>query len=467
MTDYYVFSSGNDSTGTGTHSAPKLSLIGSSGALTIAGLTAGDRIFCQSNHSETNSSINTITITIPSGVQIISTSDTTNDPPQTYAKGYQINFTGDADYINFTAGCFYGIVFYCNNGSYSSEMFFGRLGNRYIVLDNCDLKLNSNTGTYSRFVFGLDSSSDSRQIIRVSNCNFYYGNTAQAIVVLNGTEFIGCNFSAGSTHPGILFKNMSADYYAIGRARCLGCDMSVGNNTVTYVQQPYAGSGGAQFQYEFIDCKISSGTVTWVGSSSSIGDAEIWARNCSSGDKHFNFVHQNSQGRTEVATSNNDPSVYITVDGAMYDGSNPHGWLITTTSRCSNAHPYVSPWIDVYVSSSNSITPYLECLRKGSTTKYKDNEVWAEILAKDTSGSVLITRFTDRFLLGSAAADQATSSLSASDWTGEDASNNAFFKLDSGVSFSPDEIGYLRMRIVVGKSSVTDLYVDPQIRGLS
>ena len=60
--------------------------------------------------------------------------------------------------------------------------------------------------------------------------------------------------------------------------------------------------------------------------------------------------------------------------------------------------------------------------------------------------------------------DQAASSLTASDWTGEDGSSNDFFKLGPSGAITVQEIGTLAMRVCIAAASVTDVYVDPKIR---
>jgi hypothetical protein len=171
------------------------------------------------------------------------------------------------------------------------------------------------------------------------------------------------------------------------------------------------------------------------------------------------LYHADAFGETTVSNT-----IYAN-DGAAYDGTNKCSWKIVTTANCSYYYPYVSPWIDCYHSGTGAITPYLEILRSGSTIKYQDDEVWGEFSYQGTSGSTKATIVSDRMTLLGTAADQTASSLDASGWTGEDATNNAFMKLESG-SITPAEIGHLRARVCVGEPSIT-VYVDPTIRGRS
>jgi hypothetical protein len=108
------------------------------------------------------------------------------------------------------------------------------------------------------------------------------------------------------------------------------------------------------------------------------------------------------------------------------------------------------------------MTPYFDILNSGSSTAYKDNEVWAEFCAKTTSGYTLGTFYTDRMAILGTPADQATSSLGSGDWTGE-GGTSWFGKVDSGSAFTPAEAGEIMGRIRVAAASAT-VYIDPVIK---
>jgi len=179
--------------------------------------------------------------------------------------------------------------------------------------------------------------------------------------------------------------------------------------------------------------------------------------NCSSGDEHWHFGHYDPLGST-VASS----TIYAT-DGAKYDGTNGVSLKIETTGNCSYFTPYVSPWIDKYNAGGVEITPRLECFRDGSTTIYDNTQVWSELSYQGTSGSTKATIVSNRAApLASGVTTGRASTLTHASWeTGTSA--DVAFKLDHG-AITPAEIGHLRMRICVGATEVTDLYVDGKIR---
>jgi len=63
-------------------------------------------------------------------------------------------------------------------------------------------------------------------------------------------------------------------------------------------------------------------------------------------------------------------------------GAAQQSWKVVTTSGNGPERPFTTPWVSLYHTGASSITPYFDVLRDGSTTAYKDTEVWAEFRAK-------------------------------------------------------------------------------------
>jgi hypothetical protein len=206
--------------------------------------------------------------------------------------------------------------------------------------------------------------------------------------------------------------------------------------------------------FEFYGCKMHASVTPF--SPSTVGAGNVYLFNCNSGDNHFSFAHYNYEGNTVAQTS-----IYPS-SGAEYDGTNPVAWTVTGTNA-TPAVPYFTPWISTYHSGTSAITPYLEAVRDGSSTRYNDDEVWSEWMANVTASSVRGTLYSERTILGTPAALEQ-SNLSSSDWTGE-SGTAAFMKLRPDSSFTPAEIGYIRAR--VGVSGAYTIIVDPFMRSLS
>jgi hypothetical protein len=232
-----------------------------------------------------------------------------------------------------------------------------------------------------------------------------------------------------------------------------GCDFSALGGTVA-VKNCTSAAG----RFVFSNCRFGS---SWVGLDTQTNlnrsSAEVWFFNCASDDQHYHIAHYNSLGQTTV-----DTGIYANdniTDTAL-------SWKIVTTANCSFYDPYESPWLPVYHVGTSAITPYLECVRSGSSTAFQNDEVWSEWSYQGTSGYPQATLvLSDRMTPLGTPADQTASSKGASDWTGENATS-WFGKLGPAASFTPAEVGHIRARVCVGEPSTT-VYVDPQIRGLS
>lgn len=314
---------------------------------------------------------------------------------------------------------------------------------QFAQLEACNLKIVGNTNSGSAICFG--SATDSQPSLAITKgCSFYWGHTSQGITLRGRWESYGDNTSAGATHPNYLIELCDTNG---GGAYLEGADIS---NIGTIVQ----GTNATAFcRVELVNCRMKSGFVLLGASTANASSGEVHLRDCSDGDQHYHIGYANFRGT-------------LLVDTGVYANDNicatPLSWKVVTTANCSTFSPFCGPWISREHSATSAITPYLEVLRHGSTTAYTDAEVWAETMAKTTAGSARSTHYMDRVMPRATAANQAASSKTAADWTGEHASSN-WFGLLGQASVTPAEAGFLRMRVCVGVPSET-LYIDPQVR---
>lgn len=288
---------------------------------------------------------------------------------------------------------------------------------------------------------------------KLRNCTFKFGSVNQTIQAYGGgpVEMVGCSVDATGSAPTTLFSNSGNQQGA--NITLEGCDLSLITGTLIADR----GNSGHTRAY-LINCKLGVG-VTIAAAAATIlhkGNTSVWVYNCASDDTHYVFGHYDAFGKTETSAA-----IYAN-DGATVNGTNV-SHVITTTANCSYYTPYVSPWFYKRHTGTTAITPYVEILRDGSATAYNDNEVWGEFSYQGTTGFPQSVIVSDRMTpLGTPAA-QATGTLSASGWTGENAT--AWFgKLAPASAITPAEVGTLAARVVVGVASST-VYVDPQIRG--
>lgn len=275
-------------------------------------------------------------------------------------------------------------------------------------------------------------------------CTLRMGATGATINTMGTVDMIGGSISSAGSTPTILFSVTSA-----GILNVVGADLSLVTGTLI-------GNAQASAAFTFDRCKFGAG-VTVLGSQTSNptrGSPWAWVSDCSSGDTHGLFGYYDGTGSVV-----SDTGIYFT------SGAAAQSWKIVTNSNCTATNPFVTPWVDLYNTGTSAITPYFEILRDGSTTAYKDHEVWAEFSAKVTSGSTVATSSSDVATLVNRAtlngSNQAAGAGTGS-WTGE-AGSAWSGKCDSGSSITPAESGAIRGRIVVAGSSIT-IYVDPQIR---
>lgn len=387
------------------------------------------------------------TYTLAAGVRVISTSDTTNSPPTTYAAGATLSTTtSNVDVIINGAGAFYGVNFSLGDGADTTTMAVGAVDGSELLFSSCSFTFGG-TSTSSFFRTG-SSVADISSRNSFVNCSWTWGNASQQFRLYGVANFIGCDFSAGATHPSALFFLDVQN--SVGSFR--GCDFS----DIATVFSP---SVDSTLTATLTQCILKT-SFTSIYSPTASGQGEVFLFDCSTTDSHIELAHYGYFGSTVISTS-------IYANDHIADS--PLSWVVSSSANASRGQPYKSPWIDVYHSGTSAITPYLECLRSGSTTAYKESELWSEWVAKATSGSTRSTFYSNELGPLATTGNNEASSKNASAWTGEAAEptpGNWYGKLQPNASFTPAEAGHISVRVCLGVASAT-VYVDPQIRGLS
>lgn len=394
------------------------------------------------------------TYTFASGVKLISTSDTTNSPPTTYATGAKITSTTFGVEWGLAGALFsvYGVIFETSNDG-TTTASFGYTANSLQYYENCTFSILGSSGNLH---IGGDGTSIKAEI-RTKNCTFLTRVAGATLSTASARwESCGDSFFPSGAVPTIVFVGNNGSPQRTGSTvKIIGGNLSTVNTTLVKDDSAHPAT------YELSSCLLHA-SVTFINSVVA-GGVEITLFDCSydnAGTLTGQLLyHENYLGSTSISTA-----IYAN-DGAQYDGTNRCSWVVDGKAAATFLYPYVSPWIDVYNDDvSTSITPYLECVRSGSATAYTDALVWAEFAARDTANSPRLSITQDRTAPLATAANQTASSLGAGDWTGENATS-WFGKLVSLSAFTPDEVGYMRARIcVVGDNTV---YVDPQLRGLA
>jgi hypothetical protein len=431
VTTYYVSASGSNTSPYDTWAKAATALS------TVTGLAvAGDIVWVSSSYTENNGTATTYT---PTGVALLSTSDTTNMPPTSVAAGASIGTVGGNSLI-LNGGYWYGFSFLAGTSSSSTSLNVAAVDNASVAMESCTLKVNS-TGAGGALNIGIANTSNCNSFFESRNCTFLFSATAHHIVARGYWLDEGSVYASSGTVPTKLFTGMNFP----ANVKMVGSDLSAITGTL------FDASAG-WFEAQLANCKLGSG-VTVLATQSVDGSGEVYLFDCNAGDVHYFLGHYNYRGETEATASK------YANDGAQYDGTNYHS-LTVTGVNATLYQPYMAPWIDAYTAGGSSVTPYFEIARDGSATAFKNDEVWAEFMAKTTSGYPVTTLYSDRRALTASAANQASGAAS---WTGLGGTNWKG-KVDSGAALTPAEIGFVRGRLCLGANVTVQL--DPQIRGL-
>lgn len=414
------------------------------GSAVTAATSAGDIIKVHYTHAEALAA-NT-TYTFAQSVIVIAVDKDSSDAPTVMGTTGYIGHTSTSYSITLSGTYriyMYGITF--RTAGSSGVVIQVGANNQHLELESCYIWSGSTSATNGLIRINATNSGNPGYC-RLTNCTLRFGHATQSLDVNKSIDWINTTISSAGSAPTTLINASSAT-----------ADLYIGDSDLSYVTGTLLGNfTGSPVVLRLWHCKLGAGVTVCATQSNWKTRQRAYVYDCSSGDTHGIFGYYDGLGSCVT-----NSSIYVTA------GAAGQSWLITTTSSASYWAPFVTPWIDWYNTGASSITPYFDMVRSGSSTAYKDDEVWAEFSAKTTSGYTIGTVYSDRCSIAnemaSSASNQATSSLGASDWTGE--SGTAWFgKCDSGSAFTPAEVGHIRGRIIVGKASVTDLYLDPQIK---
>lgn len=440
MATYYVWDGGTNGAGTDWTSA-KTTL---AGAVSLA-TASGDVIKVAHTHTGDNALAVDTTWTAGNNIAIISVDKTNSDAPTSMGTAAWLGSSTASVALTFSGAyrVYLSGLTLRNSGASSKAITIGGTDGAHFELSNCYLWLGT-TSTSASISTGTGSGSNNG-FVAFDGCTLRFGATAQSIYHYSRLEMKNCSISSSGSAPSTL---MGPSGYGESKGVAIGCDFSfLGSNTL--VGNNTAGC----IEYWFIQCKLGTNYVAKASASSPAnkGNVSVYIIDCASGDTHGIFGYHDAAGSIV-----SDTAIYVT------SGVAAQSWKIVTTANCSYYTPFVSPWVSFWNTSTSSMTLYFDVVRSGSSTAYQNNEVWAEFCAKTNTNTTQGAFYTDKMALLGTPSDQATSSLGASDWTGE-SGTSWFGKLDSGSSFTPAEVGEIMGRIYVGAASAT-VYVDPVIK---
>lgn len=348
--------------------------------------------------------------------------------------------------------CFlYGLCFLIS-GTGSKQLKASDTDGHSYVFEKCKLWHKSSSTNVANVINIGKWGSSANSADRLIDCNLWFGHSSHSLRSQGENTFINCTVNSSGAAP-TAFMTFDNGSPGGGTTIFNGCDLSHITGTLC------PNTAVFPYQYFFINCKLGA-AVTVLASQTAVGESGNQATviNSSSGDENYVFAHYNRLGTTLV-----DTGIYV-ADGAGYNETGTkYSWKIVTSADCSVYTPYTTPWIHTHNETLTAITPWLECMRDNSSgAVFQNDEVWAELSYQGTTGFPQAVFVNDRMTILGSAADQTSSSKTASDWTGE-TGTPGFFKIGPAASITPAEIGPLSARVCVGEPSIT-VYVDPQIR---
>jgi hypothetical protein len=382
------------------------------------------------------------TYTLAAGVRVISTSDTTNEPPTTYATGATVSSTtAGVDVFLSGVGALYGVTFNLGTGTTTNIIYLAYGDASLLDCVDCRFVL-SGASAASAIWFGQSAGNES--VLNCTRCEFSWTHIGEGIS-LNAcsARLIDCDMSAGSTHPSVLVEVVNR----AGTIDFIGCDLSDISTVV-------AATSIQTSDITLRQCLLKSEATIYAPSTPGMG--QVYVFDCASGDQHYFMGHYTYLGTTLVTTD-----YYANDNICDVDLS----WKVSGNANTTKASPYVSPWIHKWHDGTTAITPYLEALRVDSTTMYDRDQVWLEVTAKVTSGSTRVTWHTNRLDALTSGTDNASSTKAFGDWTGSPTatdSGDSTLKLTLASSITPAESGHIGAR--VGVAGNFTVYVDPTIR---
>lgn len=439
MTTYYVWNGGSNGDGLSWANA-KTTL-----AAAIALATAsGDVILIEKTHTGDNALAADTTFTFLNHVSLICVDKAASDALAEMGTAAWIGHSSLSRAITLLGGYrvfIYGVTW--RLASITAKSFYvSYTDGSHVVLEKNYLWMGA--GSITRIIVGAYSNTEAAHYTEFRKCTIRFGASGQGILPGGTILFRETVVSDAGTAPTLLFQTNNA--MRCPSVQMEDCDLSyVGSGTLVGAMP----AGAAPFV--FYRCKLGANAVPLASQAfPSLAGASCLLLDCSSGDTHGLFGYYDAFGSVV-----SDTGIYFTAGAAQ------QSWKIVTSANAGREFPFVTPPIPVFHDGTSAITPYMEILRDGSTTAYKDNEVWAEFALKTTSGTVLGTASSDAATLLTAGASQANGAGLGS-WTGE--SGTAWSgKCGLGASVTPAETGEIVARVSVGAASAT-VYVDPQVR---
>lgn len=347
---------------------------------------------------------------------------------------YRLIFTGAFDHygMSYKSGSY--INFNYGTGGVGCRVE----GCRLAPAANADIKIPEGAGAEILFhntLIDLTADGTSGRTSAV----FSMGTADRAALTATGLSFTNAGYRTGTIFA----------VAATAQIRVSASDFS-GFTNGTLCELVNLGANGCNIQ--FSNCLTAA---TW-GPTSGVCSPGTVAQfvNCGPADAPTYLYEQIQTGACLSTTA-----IYRS-GGATIEGD-AVGWLITTTDKCYESKPHMTPWIYGTVASTGSKT--FDVYITNDTADFTDAKVWLEVeylaTADEAQTAVATDRIADIVTAAAAQTDDTTST-----WNGTGPSFT--YKQKLSVTATVNETGLYRARVHVAATSIASssyFYVDPNV----
>lgn len=407
-------------------------------------IAAGDTVYRLSGVDETVPAVVGLAFpnTLSNPCRYIAVSDTA-EPPTTVST-CNLYTTGSSAITISGSVYMHGVNFYAGSATSPANITMCNTSfSQYHSFKNCSFNLNN---TASTSVINLTSSGGQSSYIYFDNVNISFGHVSQKMYVHFGNLYWKGGAITGSIAPTNLFDGGATS--RPGQMEINGVDLSL----MTTGKSLFALGVLPGFDYKISNSKLGSGASITSGALT-VRAVSIELNNVSAIDSNYTFSYSRYEGTLREETA------IVKTNGAS-DGTTPYTFKIVTSANAKVIAPLVTPTLPVIWNETigSSVTVTVDLLHDSVTALHND-EVWMVVEYLGTSG------FSKSNFISSGLANiLATSSTipaSSATWPGNGMTNPNTQKMS--VTFTPEEVGYIQVKVYVGIASYT-LYVDPKLQ---
>lgn len=412
---------------------------------------AGDTIFVDASHAETQAASMTITgvgtVTSPLRVICIASTHSSTPVAADLATTATCTTTGNNAMLVSGSHYCYGITFSCGSTAVSTNFTLNSAGGSQQVFDNCGLTMGATSG--GSLLLGSGLTSTTADITRLYNSTVTLSAAAH---VLNprGCRFAWIGGTLAGTVPTGLFgdSGLGDDGQSVIEVRDVNLN-SAGTWTSKFLFNQ--GVVEAGYQIRFVNCKVATtlggvvtGTNPGQGTTCDFIVSDSTA-NVTVREEHYGYTGSVVQDTTNFRT------------GGASDGTTSKAWKIVSLSTASRVFPFYCPDIYQWVNATGSKTISVYISNNSSVTA-QDLDIGFEVEylndASSPLGTYADTRLAGALGLLSTGTNWGTDT---STWGGATTNKQVMTK-----TLTFNQKGAVRVRPFITKASFT-VWIDPLI----